>query len=134
MRSARSRVSHRTGLSLAEILLSLSLIIGVLALVAGIFPFSYNADQKAWKKSSAQRIAGSMIEEMRGQEFDSLASSFNVVEVEKVDFEVTVTVTDVEPEPIKAKNVLCEVAWRTQNDRRERFVQETRIAEFLKPR
>lgn len=101
-------------------------------LVAGVFPFSYQADQKAWKKSSAQRIASSTIERMRGEEFDSLASGFALVQVENVPYEVTVVVTDSSPEPVKAKNVVCEVVWRTRTGT-EKFVQETRIARFYRP-
>ncbi|MCA9780095.1 MAG: hypothetical protein KC800_25385 [Candidatus Eremiobacteraeota bacterium] len=127
------RTFSQRGLSLAEIILCLSLVVAVLVLIAGIFPFSYNVDQKAWRMGSAQRIASSTLERLRGQEFDTLASGFAVVKVEQVPFEVTVTVTDSTPDPVKSKNVVCEVAWDTKNGR-ERYLQETRIADFHRER
>ena len=72
---------HQSGLSLAEIILCLALVIGTLVLIAGLFPFSYQADQKAWKKSSAQRIAASTIERLRGEDFDTISSGFAIVQV-----------------------------------------------------
>lgn len=121
--------SNRNGLSLAEIILCLALIVGALVLMAGVFPFSYNADQKAWKQNSAQRIASSTVERLRAQDFETLAGSFAIVEVEQVPFEVTVTVADSTPPPVKSKDVLCEVAWTTSVGR-ERYLHETRIADF----
>ena len=127
------RLSLDRGLSLAEIILCLSLVVAVLVLIAGIFPFSYKVDQKAWKLSSAQRIASSTLERLRGQEFDTLAGGFAVVQVEQVPFEVTVTVSDSTPPPVKSKSVICEVQWETKNGR-ETYLQETRIADFYRER
>ena len=127
-----SSARHRRGLSLAEIILCLSLVVGTVVLIAGLFPFSYQADQKAWKKSSAQRIAASTIERMRGEDFDTISSGFAIVKVEQTPFEVTITVADSTPPPVKSKSVICEVAWRTPTGP-ERYLQETRIADFHNP-
>jgi len=128
----RNRNFFHQGLSLAEIILALALIVGALVLMAGVFPFSYNADQKAWKQNSAQRLASSTLERLRAQDFDTLTSSFEIVKVEQVPFEVTVTVADSTPAPVKSKNVLCEVAWITSVGR-ETYLHEIRIADFQDP-
>lgn len=117
---------------MAEVLLALSLVIAVVVLIAGIFPYSYQVDQKAWQKSSAQRLAASELERLRAADFDSLAGSSNTVRVEQVPFVVTTTVTNTTPPPVKAKNVVCQVEWRTPNGT-EKYIQETRIVKLYRP-
>lgn len=127
----RYQAKLESGALLSEVLLALALVIAVVVMIAGIFPYSYRVDQKAWRKSSAQRLLGSTIEQIRGQAFEEVASSSNTVMVEQVPFRVNVTVSDTTPEPVKSKTVHCTVTWDSSQGE-ESFAQETRVAKFYR--
>ena len=127
----RHRATLERGALLSEVLLALSLVVAVVVLIAGVFPYSYTVDQKAWRKSSAQRLVGSTIEQIRGQAFEDIASSSATVMVEQVPFKVDVTVSDTTPHPVKSKTVHCTVSWNSPQGQ-ESFAQETRVAKFYR--
>jgi type II secretory pathway pseudopilin PulG len=114
---------------LAEVLLALSLVIGAVVIVSGVFPYSYIADQKAWKKSSAQRLAGATVEKLRGADFSTVDDSSAVITENETPFKIDVSVQNSTPAPPRTKTVTCTVSWPSKQGR-DTFVQETKITRF----
>lgn len=114
------------GSSLLEVLLALSLIVISLVIMAGVFPFSYTADQKAWKKASAHRLAQTALEQSRESDFETLADSVSTQRVENTNFRIEITYTDTTAPPVKAKNVRCRVTWETKRGQ-DSYQQEAQV-------
>lgn len=128
----RGTRSDRRGALLGEILLAFSLLLLVAVFMSSVFPYSYSADQKAWKRSSAYRLAETRLEELRGKKFDEIVDASYDAVVEKTPYKVRVTVKNPPDEsaPYRSKIVTCEVTWKTPNGL-DRYVQEARIARLL---
>ena len=100
---------------LAEVLIALSLLIIVIVMVAGLFPYSFSVDRKAWNQRTAQSVARSALEEARGQEFEELATFERTVVKDNTRFDAVVTVTSVGGADAREKTVVCKVSWPRQN-------------------
>lgn len=106
---------HNRGGLLLEVLLALGLVTVTLVVVAGVFPFSYTADQKAWTFATAQRLAASEIESLRGDDFDSLAGRVGMATVDGTTYRLETTVSDYDSPPKnKRKLVTCRVIWQSK--------------------
>ena len=104
------------GALLTEVLIALALLIPVVVLVAGLFPYSFSVDRKAWNNRTAQSLARSALEEARGLDFDNLATFQRSVTKDGTTFSVAVTVTEVgTPPDVREKNLLCTVTWPRKN-------------------
>jgi len=114
---------------LGEVLLALSLLIGTVAVIGAVFPFSYTADQKAWKKSFARGVATSTLERMQTADFDTLAGGITTVTEDSVEYQVEVVVTPVTEFPSRAKRVVCTVTWPRRNGV-DSLVQETILTRY----
>lgn len=100
---------------LLEVLLALGLVTLTLVVVAGVFPFSYNAERSAWRFATAQRLLASEVESLRSQEFNDLATRVNVHTVDEIPFRLETTVNDFETtSKVKRKIVVCRVIWESK--------------------
>ena len=104
------------GAVLTEVLIALALLIPVIVMVAGLFPYSFSVDRKAWNQRTAQSLARSAMEEARGQRFDDLMSFNRTHSKDGTTFGVEVRVTDVgTPPDVREKDVVCTVTWPRKN-------------------
>lgn len=135
MRRPRStRVKHpRTGQRaslLTEVLIALALLIPVVVLVAGLFPYSFSVDRKAWTARAAQSLARSALEEARGKKFEELATFTRDVVKDGTPFQVTTTVTGVGTPPSdREKDVVCTVSWPVKNGT-DTLVLQSKVAKL----
>lgn len=140
IRTDHSRCSTR-GALLAEVLIALALLVMIIVMVAGLFPYSFSVDRHAWNQRTAQSLARSAIEEARGRRFDDLVNSTHSVlkkgpweDTAGTQFAVDVRV-DVEPAgtpsaDAREKTVLCKVSWHSKN--RDEFVTiEGKVAKMF---
>lgn len=117
-------------------LLALALLIPVIALVAGLFPYSFSVDRKAWNKRTAQSLARSAVERCRGLPFAEL-TSFQESHPPKAGqtgpvytVQVDVTALPVGAAEPREKKVLCRVSWPEKNGLGE-LVLESRVAKMF---
>ncbi len=126
------------GLALTEVLLALALLIPVIALVAGLFPYSFSVDRKAWNKRTAQSLGRSAIERCRGTKFDELVSFTQTHPPEAGQGGPTYTVrVDVTSLPfdspdVREKKVNCRVSWPEKYGMGE-LILESRVAKMFQP-
>lgn len=108
------RALNRGGI-LLEVLLALGLVTLTLVVVAGVFPFSYNAERSAWRFAAAQRLVASEIEIMRGLEFEQIETRVEVRTVDEIPFRLETTVSEFETTPkVKRKVVVCRAVWESK--------------------
>lgn len=109
------RRQRLSGGLLLEVLVALGLVTMTLVVVAGVFPFSYTADRKAWNFTTAQRLVASELDSLRGEEFDNVVSRVNVVNVETTTYRIETTVNDYDTPPKnKRKLVTCRIVWQSK--------------------
>lgn len=108
----RCRLAFLTG----ELLVSLTVLIPIMLVLIGVFPFAYGMDHKAADFSEAQEVAKDQLETLRATPFKDVASSSSVQTRGNLELKVQVTVT---PWPagqpvVRQKRVDVQVFWRTE--------------------
>ena len=108
----RWRLAFLTG----ELLVSLTVLIPVMLVLIGIFPFAYSMDHKAADSSEAQEVAKDQLETLRAKPFHEVASFSSVQTRGNLELTVQVTVT---PWPagqpvVRQKRVDVKVLWRNE--------------------
>jgi Tfp pilus assembly protein PilV len=88
------RHPHRRAFSLAELLVALTVLIPIMLVLLGVFPFAYGMNQKAGELIEMQEIARDRVERLRATPFGDLASSTENLILGNTPVRVTVTVTD----------------------------------------
>ncbi len=117
------------GVSLTELLLCLSLFIPVVALIAGMFPYSYSVDRAAWSQRTAQSLAYSTLEQARGSKFEDVLSSVSTHQNDGKTYRIELQVQDSDEEPIREKQLTCTVTWAKKNGT-ETLTLETRLSRY----
>ncbi|MEW6283642.1 MAG: hypothetical protein AB1758_33835 [Candidatus Eremiobacterota bacterium] len=103
--SRRSRWGH----SLAELVVALGVLIPVLIVTTGLFPYVHLANRQARSLVHATDLARSQFERLRGTPFDDLVSGNSVTRVDRVEFLIS---TRVEPGPADdLRRVTVTVTW-----------------------
>jgi type II secretory pathway pseudopilin PulG len=115
MSSRRPRNRRQKAALLTEVLIALALLIPVVVIVAGLFPYSFSVDRKAWNQRTAQSLARSALEEARGQEFDSLDSFQRSVTKDGTTFQVELSVNALGAPDVREKDLVCTVSWPRKN-------------------
>jgi hypothetical protein len=64
----------RRGFLSGELLVSLSVLIPIMLVLIGVFPFAYGMDHKAADFIEAQEVARDQLEVLRARPFDDVAS------------------------------------------------------------
>lgn len=113
-----------------EILIALAMLVPVIVLVSGLFPYSFSVDRRAWNQRTAQSLARSALEEARGVRFDTLASFSRQAVRQGTRFNVSVEVSSVgTPPDVREKDVTCTVSWPIKNGT-DSLVLETKVAKL----
>lgn len=102
------------GFTAAELLVCATVLIPVMLVLIGVFPFAYGMDHKAAELVDAQEIARDHLEKLRGAPFDQVAS-YNVTEKRgNMQLDVKVEVADSPPgqAPVRQKRADVTVRWR----------------------
>lgn len=120
------------GSLLTEVVIALALLIPVVVLVAGMFPYSFSVDRSAWTRRAAQNLARLQLEAMRAKSFDSVASLVGSQRVDNVEFLYQVEVSDIGSPPVREKRVICRVNWAVKNGQKS-LNQETRLSRYFEP-
>lgn len=121
---------RESGVSLTEVLIALALLIPVVVLVAGLFPYSFSVDRRAWNQRTAQSLARSAMEEARGVKFDELTSFSRNATREGTPFSVGVVVQDVgTPPDVREKTLICTVSWPVKNGT-DQLVLQSKVAKL----
>ena len=129
MRPTRRACAEQRGSLLTEVLIALALLIPVVVLVAGLFPYSFSVDRKAWNERSAQSLARSEIEECRGRKFEDIPALTNLVVVKDgTTFSIETRVDDISP-PGREKDVKCTVTWPAKHGTGQ-LVLQSKIAKL----
>lgn len=125
-----------TGAVLAEVLIALALLIPVIVMVAGLFPYSFSVDKEAWNQRTAQSLARSALEEARGTRFDDLVDFERSLLKDGTTYRVAVRVVDVHQDPadptrpVIEKSVTCEVSWPRKHGAERPLRLETTVAKL----
>ena len=106
----RCRLAFLTG----ELLVSLTVLIPVMLVLIGVFPFAYGMDHKAANFSEAQEVGKDQLEILRARAFDDVTSYSSTQTRGNLELKVQVTVT---PWPagqpvVRQKRVDLRVFWR----------------------
>lgn len=127
---------------MTEVLIALAMLIPVIVLVAGLFPYSFSVDRKAWNKRTAQSLARSAVERCRGVKFSDLVDFTETHPPEAGQtgptFTVEVTVTSLPSDPsnptseAREKKIACKVSWPEKHGLGE-LVVESRVAKLYQP-
>ncbi len=125
--ATRLKSASSGGALLTEILVCLALMIPVVALLAALFPYSYSVDQAAWRKRTAQTLATSTLEQLRGQPFEEVASGSREEQVGNVVYRLEIRVEPDGDSPPREKLVSCLVEWDRKNGT-DRLELQTRLA------
>ncbi len=125
---------------MTEVLIALALLVPVVVLVAGMFPYSFSIDARTWNTRTAQSLARSAFEKARGEKFEDLASFNEVVTRNNTPFTVELVITPVMVTPVgggppeaREKVAVCTVTW-PRNNGTDTLVEETRIPKLFQPR
>lgn len=102
----RLRLAFLTG----ELLVSLTVLVPVILVLIGVFPFAYGMDHKATDFIEAQEIARDELEKMRALPFDDVVSGSFSVTRGRLELKVSRAVTAT-PEK-RMKQVDLDVQWR----------------------
>lgn len=136
------RRSERGIALLTEILVALAVLIPVMTIVGGMFTYSFSVDRRAWNQRTAQSLARSALEQVRGLDFQEMASSSSVwppdtmpaAERAKLPsagtaFKIEVTVTPDGPveDSVVERQLVSIVTW-SGNNREEKVRLETSAA------
>lgn len=102
--------------SAAELLVCTSVLIPILLVLLGIFPFAYGTDRKAAELIDAQQIAKDHIERLRAQSFEDLMSYSHSETRGNIQLEVQVRVLDFPPGQaiVRQKRADLKISWRTK--------------------
>lgn len=65
----------RSAFSLIEVLVAATVLVPLMLVLLGIFPFAYGMNHKAAELTDVQEVARDQLEQLRAQDFDSLADS-----------------------------------------------------------
>lgn len=131
-----------TGALITEVLIALALLVPVVVLVAGMFPYSFSIDARTWNTRTAQSLARSAFEKARGEKFEDLIGFNEVVTRNNTPFTIDVRVTPIEvaspaggtaPPDVREKVVVCTVTW-PRNNGTDTLLEETRIPKLFQPR
>lgn len=127
---------------LTEILVALAVLIPVMTLVGGMFTYSFSVDRRAWNQRTAQSLARSALEQIRGVDFKDMTSNSYVWPPEAMavaeraklpsagtTFKVEVTVTPDGPveDSVLERHLVSTVTWSGKNGE-ERVRLETTSA------
>lgn len=101
----RSHLAFLTG----ELLVSLTVLIPIMLVLVGVFPFAYSMDHKAADFLEAQEVARDELEQARGMPFKDLTSEEKTVTRGRLSLKVSRAVlTDG-----RVKRVELDVRWRS---------------------
>lgn len=103
----------RVGATLAEILIALSVLVPVIVVMVGVFPYSYLNTRRAGRLTAAYDLGRAQLEALRATEFDRLPDELQVVrDVEGTRFTCLVRCGPVDGlEPTGIKNLTVSVTW-----------------------
>lgn len=107
-------IARRRGATLVELVVAFGILVPIVVVALGIFPFSHVLNRQAWALAAAYDIALTRIEDARGQDFDSLVpSSTTQEEREGIVYTCTTTVSayGVSVNPVRLKKVTVVVSW-----------------------
>jgi hypothetical protein len=109
------------GSGLAEVLVALGVIVPVIVVAVGIFPFSWLVGQQASSLSFAQDVAAARIESARATAFDEIASSRAEVvrDTRGNDYQCVTTAT---PQGSMLKRLTVTVTWTDKKSERLQIV------------
>lgn len=98
----------------AELLVSATVLIPIMLVLIGVFPFAYGMDHKAAELVDAQELARDHLEKLRDTPFDDLAGYTVIEKRGNMDLEVKVLVSDSPPgqTPVRQKRADVTVSWR----------------------
>lgn len=92
-----TRGSGRKAFSLGELLVALTVLIPIMLVLLGVFPFAYGMNQKAGELIDVQELARDRVERLRATPFADLVSYTETIERGKTQLQLTVTVSDFPP-------------------------------------
>ncbi len=72
--------------------MALGILVPIVVVAIGIFPFSHVINERSWQLMSANDIARTQLERVRGMDFDSIPASSSIAETRR-NTEFTGTVT-----------------------------------------
>jgi hypothetical protein len=104
---------HRRGFGLAEFLVALAILIPVLVVTTGMFPYCHLVNYKARCISQAALVAQAETERLRNLSETTLADSTRTVNGDRVEFTVTSRITATGGARLKRAEV--DVAWSDQH-------------------
>ncbi|HXE73520.1 MAG TPA: hypothetical protein VNO81_12745 [Candidatus Nitrosotenuis sp.] len=116
------------GFSLGEVLIALAVLVPVIVVTMGMFPFSHAIDRRAWAIAQAEDLARTHLERARAQEFDSVPEAYDFTEQrDGLTFTGRFTSRDYDPgSPSRLKKISVLVTWRL--GRSEQFQLDSLVA------
>lgn len=107
---------QRVGSTLAELLVALGILVPVIVVAVGIFPYAHVANRRASDLLGAYDFACQQMELARNTSFDSLASSTATQTVRNVQYTCQMTVSnyDAGDNPVMLKSITVLVTWQTK--------------------
>lgn len=101
----RLRLAFLTG----ELLVSLTVLVPIILVLIGVFPFAYGMDHKAADFIEAQEVARDELEQLRALPFEDVVSGIKTVTRGGLELRVSRVVTKSDK---RMKRVDLEVQWR----------------------
>lgn len=107
----------RRGFLTGELLVSLTVLIPVMLVLIGVFPFAYSMDHRAADFIQAQEIARDQLESLRARPFADVSGYASTLRRGSVDYKLVVTVESWPPgqNPVRQKRVGVSVNWRAEH-------------------
>ena len=102
-----------------ELLVCLTVLVPIILVLIGVFPFAYAMDHKAADFIEAQEVARDQLETLRARPFDEVSSFSTPIRRGKLDLTATATVDDWPSgqNPVRQKRVQLQVSWRGEHYR-----------------
>lgn len=109
------RSTRRRGLTLSEIVVAMAVLIPVVVVTAGMFPYAHMVDRRAWALSHAEDVGRSRLERVRATAWDRLPATETFTETrDGTEFQGVLTLAPAPGlSPDLARRVTVTVTWRT---------------------
>ena len=109
--------------SLVEVIVAIGVLVPVIIVALGIFPFSHIINHRCWDIVAASDLAQQQLEQLRSTSFDKLPATGTATSTQEgVDFQCNVTVVPYgAPSPLLLKKATARVTWHIQKDESLQF-------------
>ncbi len=94
-----------------ELLVSLTVLVPIILVLIGVFPFAYGMDHKAGDFIEAQELARDELEQLRTLPFEDVVSKVSTVQRGSLELRVSRTVS-LQPGDKRIRRVDLDVQWR----------------------